>query len=100
MNSTSPIQCDVVLALVPTFVDNEVAQSVDGCGKCRRAKLRCLINAKSDDDVDTAQLALLQDDEIAELNPIFCGVTSGGRGIVVTRAGVGSGHLVVAAVAD
>lgn len=45
MNSTSPIQCDVVLALVPTFVDNEVAQSVGGtvrrhlmdCPSCRTA---------------------------------------------------------------
>jgi len=45
MSSTSPIQCDVVLALVPTFVDGEVTDSVGGtvrrhlmdCSACRNA---------------------------------------------------------------
>ncbi len=45
MSTTSPIQCDVVLALVPTFVDDEVTESVGGtvrrhlmdCSACRNA---------------------------------------------------------------
>ena len=45
MSITSPIQCDVVLALVPTFVDDEVTDSVAStvrrhlmdCSACRNA---------------------------------------------------------------
>ena len=45
MSSTSPIQCEVVLALVPTFVDDEVTDGVGGtvrrhlmdCPACRTA---------------------------------------------------------------
>ena len=45
MSSTSPIQCEVVLALVPTFVDDEVTDGVGStvrrhlmdCPACRKA---------------------------------------------------------------